>query len=107
MSLTHCDGLRIDSASRPAFVVASNCGRKPTWMWSAWSPIASVLSVPSYFISVMICAGFIVPCRVSSLRTVMSVIEPAPWLPRIGMPLILAMSIALPEECAETLPPVV
>ena len=55
----------------------------------------------------MICAGFIVPCSVSSRRIVMSVIEPAPWLPRIGMPLILAMSTALPEECAETLPLVV
>ena len=37
----------------------------------------------------------------------MSVIEPAPWLPRIGMPLIFAMSIALPDECADTLPAVV
>ena len=34
----------------------------------------------------------------------MSVIEPEPWWPRIGMPLILAMSTALPEEWWETLP---
>ena len=34
-------------------------------MWSAWSPIASVLSVPSNVISEMIWCGFIVPCRVS------------------------------------------
>ena len=54
-------------------------------MWSSWSPIASVLSAPSYFISVMIWAGFIVPCSVSSRRTAMSVIEPLPWWPRIGI----------------------
>ena len=52
----------------------------------------------------MIWCGFIVPCSVSSRRIVMSVIEPAPWWPRIGMPLIAAMSTALPEECSETLP---
>ena len=34
----------------------------------------------------------------------MSVIEPSPWWPRIGIPLIIAMSTALPDECAETLP---
>ena len=52
----------------------------------------------------MIWCGFIVPWSVSSRRIVMSVIEPGPWWPRIGMPLIAAMSTALPEECSETLP---
>jgi hypothetical protein len=66
--------------------------------------IAIVLSVPSYFMRVMICAGFIVPCRVSRRRTARSVIEPLPWWPRIGVPLILAMSTALPLEWCETLP---
>ena len=55
---------------------------------------------------VMIWCGFIVPWSVSSRRIVMSVIEPSPWWPRIGMPLIAAMSTALPEECSETLPDV-
>jgi hypothetical protein len=34
----------------------------------------------------------------------MSVIEPLPWLPMIGVPLIFAMSTALPELWCETLP---
>ena len=34
----------------------------------------------------------------------MSVIEPSPWWPRIGMPLTFAMSTASPVECSETLP---
>ena len=34
----------------------------------------------------------------------MSVMLPAPWWPMIGMPLIFAMSTALPEACSETLP---
>ena len=33
-----------------------------------------------------------------------SVIEPVPWWPRIGVPLIAAMSTALPELWCETLP---
>ncbi len=36
-----------------------------------------------------------------------SVIEPRPWLPRIGIPLTWAMSTASPVEWAETLPEVV
>ena len=32
-------------------------------------------------------------------------IEPLPWLPRIGIPLISAMSIASPVECSLMLPP--
>ena len=34
----------------------------------------------------------------------MSVIEPEPWWPAIGMPFTAAMSTALPLECSETLP---
>src|SRR5947199_129444 len=52
----------------------------------------------------MIWCGFITPCSVSSRRTAMSVIDPGPWWPRIGMPSILAMSTASPVECSETLP---
>ena len=104
MSLIHWLGLRTDSNCLPALPFAPHSGWKPTWMWSSWSPIASVLSASSYFISEMICAGFIVPWSVSSRRFVMSVIEPSPWWPRIGMPLIRAMSTALPVEWCETLP---
>ena len=71
-------------------------GAKPTWRWSSWSPIASVFSAPSNVMRLMICAGFIVPRSVSSSRIVASVIEPAPWLPMIGTPLIAAMSTAVP-----------
>jgi hypothetical protein len=73
-------------------------------MWSPWSGSDMVLSAPSKVIRLMIWWGFIVPCSVSSRRIVMSVIEPAPWWPRIGMPLTFAMSTALPDECSETLP---
>ena len=73
-------------------------------MWSLWSGSDSVLSAPSKVIREMIWCGFIVPCSVSRRRIVMSVIEPGPWWPRIGMPLIVAMSTALPDECSETLP---
>jgi hypothetical protein len=52
----------------------------------------------------MIWWGFIVPWSVSRRRIVMSVMEPAPWWPMIGIPLIAAMSTALPEECSEMLP---
>ena len=52
----------------------------------------------------MIWCGFIVPWRVSRRWIVRSVIEPLPWWPTIGMPLIAAMSTALPVECSETLP---
>ena len=37
----------------------------------------------------------------------MSVIDPGPWWPRIGMPLIAAMSTASPMLCSDTLPDVV
>jgi hypothetical protein len=53
----------------------------------------------------MIWSGFTVPCNVSRRRIVMSAIEPSPWWPMIGMPLIFAMSTAPPAECADTLPP--
>ena len=76
-------------------------------MWSLWSGSESVLSAPSKVIREMIWWGFMVPCSVSSRRMVMSVIEPGPWWPRIGIPLIAAMSTALPEECSDTLPEVV
>ena len=52
----------------------------------------------------MIWCGRIVPCRRISRLTVVSVIPPGSWWPRIGIPLTLAMSTALPEECSETLP---
>ena len=52
----------------------------------------------------MIWCGFIVPWRVSRRWIVTSVIEPEPWWPMIGTPLIAAMSIAVPVECSETLP---
>ena len=73
-------------------------------MWSAWSDIASVLSVPSYFISEMIWVGFIVPCSFSRRWIVWSVIEPLPWWPLIETPLMAAMSTAVPVEWCETLP---
>ena len=58
-----------------------------------------------YFMRLMIWFGVSVPCSVSSLRIVVSVIEPAPWVEgEIGLPLMAAMSTALPEEWAETLP---
>ena len=71
-------------------------------MWSAWSPIAIV--VPPISSSEMICAGCIAPWSVMSFRTVVSVISPLPWWPRIGVPLIAEMSTALPELWCETLP---
>ena len=52
----------------------------------------------------MICAGCIAPWSVRSFRTVISVISPLPWWPRIGVPLIAEMSTALPELWCETLP---
>ena len=55
----------------------------------------------------MIWSGFIVPWSVSRRRIVMSVIEPEPWWPTIGMPLTAAMSTALPDECWDTLPDLV
>ena len=66
--------------------------------------MASVLSAPSKVISEMIWSGFIVPWSVSRRWIVRSVIEPLPWWPMIGMPLTIAMSTALPDECWETLP---
>ena len=77
-------------------------------MWSSWSPIANVLSVPSKVISEMIWCGFIVPWSVSRRWIVRSVIEPLPWVAGVmTMPLIAAMSTAVPVECSETLPPAV
>ena len=55
----------------------------------------------------MIWCGGIVPWSSISRRTVCSVIPPGSWWPRIGMPLIFAMSTALPELCSETLPELV
>ena len=75
-------------------------------MWSAWSGSTSVLSASGKSISEMIWWGFIVPCSVSRRWMTRSVIEPLPWLPRIGMPLIAAMSTAVPVVCSETLPDV-
>ena len=46
MSFTHCVGLSTDASSFAAGLPAEYSGAKPTWMWSAWSPSASVLSVP-------------------------------------------------------------
>ena len=47
------------------------------------------------------------PGAASTSRTSASVSEPGPWLPRIGWPLISAMSTAPPVECWLTLPEVV
>ena len=55
----------------------------------------------------MIWSGAIVPWRRISRRTAWSVIPPGSWWPRIGTPLILAMSIALPELWWDTLPELV
>jgi hypothetical protein len=53
----------------------------------------------------MIWCGFIVPWSVSSRWIVRSVIEPGPCVAGvIVMPLIAAMSTALPLECSDTLP---
>ena len=76
-------------------------------MWSAWSGIESVLVAPWNCMRLMIWCGCIEPWSVSSRRIVMSVIEPGPWWPAIGMPLMAAMSTALPLECSEMLPEVV
>ena len=57
--------------------------------------------------SEMIWCGCIVPWSSIRRRTVISVMPPGSWWPRIGMPLIAAMSTALPEVCSETLPEVV
>ena len=84
---------------RRAAASRRGCGRRGR-------PCASVLSAPSKVISEMIWCGFIVPWRVSRRWIVRSVIEPGPWWPRIGMPLIAAMSTAVPVECSETLPDV-
>jgi hypothetical protein len=86
------------------FEFVPNSGWNPTWMWSAWSGIEYVLSAPSNSIREMICAGSIVPWRVSRRWIAISVIEPLPWWPMIGMPLIAAMSTALPLEWCDTLP---
>ena len=74
-------------------------------MWSSWSAIANV--GPPISISEMICAGSIEPCSFSRSLITASVIEPWPWLPRIGIPLTIAMSTASPVEWALTLPDVV
>ena len=51
--------------------------------------------------------GCIVPWSCIRRRTVCSVIPPGSWWPSIGMPLTIAMSTALPDECSETLPELV
>ena len=71
-------------------------------MWSAWSAIANV--GPPSSSSEMTWSGRIVPWSRISWRTVWSVIPPGSWWPRIGTPLTLAMSTALPEQWWETLP---
>src|SRR5918999_1483968 len=91
----HCTGLK----------TVSNSGVNPTWMWSAWSAIAKV--APPSSSSEMIWAGAIVPCSCIRRRTVCSVIPPASWWPRIGMPLTAAMSTAFPDEWCDTLPELV
>jgi hypothetical protein len=48
-----------------------------------------------------------VPWSRMSRRTACSVIPPTSWWPRIGIPLIFAMSTALPELCSDTLPDLV
>ena len=61
-----------------------NCGSQPMWMWSAWSGIEYVLSVPANVIREMIWCGFIDPWRESSRWMVISVIDPAPGCRRSG-----------------------
>jgi hypothetical protein len=52
----------------------------------------------------MIWFGCIAPWSVSSRRIVTSVIEPAPWWPRIGIPLIFEMSTLSPVLPAASVP---
>ncbi len=104
MSLDHWPGCRTALSWPETFGFAPNSGRKPRGMWSLWSGSDSVLSVPAKVMSEMIWCGFIVPCRVSRRWIVMSVIEPGPWWPMMGMPLMAAMSTAVPVECSLTLP---
>ena len=67
--------------------------------------MANVLSAPSKVISEMIWLGFIVPWSFSRRWIVMSVIEPGPWVAGvITIPLMAAMSTAVPVEWWETLP---
>ena len=47
----------------------------------------------------MISWGFSEPCNVSSLRTVVSVIEPGPWWPATPMRLTAEMSNAPAPSC--------
>ena len=68
MSFVHCPGLRTEPSCCPSFVLSPKSGWKPTWMWSAWSGSARVLSAPSKVMRLMIWWGFIVPWRVSSRR---------------------------------------
>ena len=74
-------------------------------MWSAWSAIAKL--GPPRSSSEISSAGTIAPCSVRIARTAWSVTPPGSWWPRIGTPLMAAMSTALPIEWYETLPEVV
>jgi hypothetical protein len=60
--------------------------------------------MPGYCIRLMIWSGAIAPWSVSSRRIALSAIDPAPWFPRIGVPLIFEMSTPLPDACWEMLP---
>ena len=56
-SLSHWLADRMRRAARPSFALEPSSGRQPTWMWSAWSPIAKV--GPPMSISEMIWVGCI------------------------------------------------
>ena len=100
---SHWSGFRISRNCFSDDEPGPYCGWKPTWTWSSWSPIAKL--GPPKFISEITWSGVIVPWSSRTSRTSDSVIEPGPWLPSTGMPLIWAMSTALPEEWCEMLPP--
>ena len=69
----------------------------PEWLWPtagsrsgsqfACARVASVVVASGYFIRLTIWLGANSPCRVSSVRIVVSVIDPEPSCPAIGMPL--------------------
>ena len=79
-------------------------GWKSIWIASACAVVASVFAASGYFIRLTIWLGTNSPWRVSSVRIVLSVIEPAPSCPAIGMPLTAEMSTAPPVSAPATRP---
>ncbi len=111
----HCAKLRVGLATNgegavlPAFAEcaalavlagvsprAAADGWKSIWTAFACARVASVFAASGYFIRLVIWLGTYSPCRVSSVRIVLSVIDPEPSCPAIGMPLTSEISTAPP-----------